>query len=185
MPPEPWKVTASHCNSSYRVFNIRTDRARSPRTGLDHHFHVLESPPWVNVIPLTRQNEVVMIRQYRHGIQNVTLEIPGGLVEPGDTPEGAAKRELREETGYEGSEVILLGMVHPNPAIQNNDCYTYLIRNAVLAGRQEQDDKEDIEVVLHPLAEISCLIRENVITHSLVIAAFYRLFMEYLHYDLP
>lgn len=185
MPPKPWKVTASHCDSSYRVFGIRTDRARSPRTGREHHFYVLESPPWVNVIPLTEQNDVVMIRQYRHGSQSVTLEIPGGLVEPGDTPEGAAKRELREETGYEGDELILLGTVHPNPAIQNNDCYTYLARNAVLAGRQEQDDKEDIEVVLRPLAEIPRLIRENVITHSLVIAAFYRFFMEYMSHDLP
>ncbi len=180
MPPKPWKVTTSHCDTSYRVFNIRTDRARSPRTGRDHRFYVLESPPWVNVIPLTVQNDVVMISQYRHGIQNVTLEIPGGLVEPSDTLESAAMRELREETGYEGDELILLGKVHPNPAIQNNDCYTYLARNALRVGRQEQDDKEDIEVVLYPLSEIPRLIRENVITHSLVIAAFYRLFMEHL-----
>ena len=178
MPPKPWKVTTSHCDTSYRVFNIRTDRARSPRTGRDHRFYVLESPPWVNVIPLTVQNDVFMISQYRHGIQNVTLEIPGGLVEPSDTLESAAMRELREETGYEGDELILLGKV--NPAIQNNDCYTYLARNDLRVGRQEQDDKEAIEVVLYPLSEIPRLIRENVITHSLVIAAFYRLFMEHL-----
>jgi ADP-ribose pyrophosphatase len=185
MRPRPWKVTVSSRDASYRVFGIRTDKARSPRTGRDHHFHVLESPPWVNVIPLTEQNDVVMIHQYRHGIQGVTLEIPGGLVEAGDTPESAAKRELREETGYAGGEVILLGKIHPNPAIQNNDCYTYLLRNVVPVGRQLQDDKEDIEVVLHPVADIPRLIRERTITHSLVIVAFYLYFMEYLQNESP
>lgn len=123
-----------------------------------------------------------MIAQYRHGIQGVTLEIPGGLVEQGDTPEGAARRELREETGYSADEIIALGCVHPNPAIQNNACYTYLARDVVLAGSQEQDDKEDIEVVLQPLSKIPRLISEGAITHSLVIAAFYRFYMEYLPY---
>jgi 8-oxo-dGTP pyrophosphatase MutT (NUDIX family) len=185
MKPRSWKVIASRRDASYRVFGIRTDKARSPRTGRDHHFHVLESPPWVNVIPLTEQNDIVMIQQYRHGIQGVTLEIPGGLVEAGDSPESAAVRELREETGYEGDDVILLGKVHPNPAIQNNDCYTYLIRNAVPVGRQRQDDKEDIEVVLYPVSAIRQLIQERTITHSLVIVAFYQYFMEYLQNESP
>jgi len=180
MPPKPWKVISSRRDKSYHVFNLRTDRALSPRTGMEHNFFILESSPWVNVIPLTPENEVVMINQYRHGIQQVTLEIPGGLVESGDTPEDAARRELREETGYEGEEMILLGSVHPNPAIQDNDCYTYLARNVFPAGCQEQDDKEDIKVVLYPLLEIPRLIREGSITHSLVIAAFYRFYMEYL-----
>jgi len=182
MPPKHWKILSSKRDRSYRVFNLRTDRAQSPRTGGDHNFFVLESPQWVNVIPLTPDNEVVMINQYRHGIRQVTLEIPGGLIEMGDTPEGAARRELREETGYDCTDVVFLGSVHPNPAIQNNDCYTYLARNAFHAGSQEQDDKEDIEVVLYPLSEIPRLIHEGFITHSLVIAAFYRLFMEYFSY---
>lgn len=180
MPPKHWKILSSKRDSSYRVFNLRTDRAQSPRTGKDHNFFVLESPPWVNVIPLTPDNEVVMINQYRHGIQQVTLEIPGGLIEMGDTPEDAARRELREETGYDCKRMVSLGSVHPNPAIQNNDCYTYLAQNAFHAGSQEQDDKEDIEVVLYPLSEIPRLIQEGFITHSLIIVAFYRFFMEYL-----
>ena len=179
MIPRPWKVITSTRDASYRVFSIRTDRARSPRTGKEHDFFILESSSWVNVIPLTPEDEVIMVRQYRHGIQGVTLEIPGGLVEDSDSPEEAAGRELYEETGYRASEMIPLGSVHTNPAIQNNECYTFLARDVFLGGGQSQDEKEDIEVVARPLSEIPNLIRNGEITHSLVLAAFYRFFMEY------
>jgi len=179
MIPRPWKVITSTRDASYRVFSIRTDRARSPRTGKEHDFFILESSSWVNVIPLTPEDEVIMVRQYRHGIQGVTLEIPGGLVEDSDSPEEAAGRELYEETGYRASGMIPLGSVHTNPAIQNNECYTFLARDVFLGGGQSQDEKEDIEVVHRPLSEIPNLIRNGEITHSLVLAAFYRFFMEY------
>ena len=180
MPPKPWKVLTSTRDKSYRVFSLRTDRSLSPRTGQEHNFFILESTSWVNVIPLTQDNEVVLVRQYRHGIRDVTLEIPGGLVEDHDTPEAAARRELYEETGYREKSMDFLGSVHPNPAIQNNQCYTFLAKDVFLAGRQDQDEKEDIEVLLRPIVEIPRLIRENRITHSLVLAAFYRFYMEYV-----
>ncbi len=179
MPPKPWELTSSNRDKSYRVFSLRTDHAVSPRTGQEHDFFILECPPWVNVIPITTQNEVVMVRQYRHGTRSVTLEIPGGLVENNDTPEEAAVKELREETGYQTSEMIPLGSVHPNPAIQDNQCYTFLAKDVFLAGEQQQDEKEDIEVLIRPISEIPRLIREGEITHSLVLAAFYRFYMEY------
>jgi ADP-ribose pyrophosphatase len=180
MSPKHWKILSSRRDESYRVFSLRTDRALSPRTRKEHDFYILESSSWVNVIPLTPDNKVVMIRQYRHGIRDITLEIPGGLVEADDTPLGAAGRELREETGYREGEMIPLGTVHPNPAIQNNRCYTFLAKDAVPAGRQDLDEKEDIEVILYPLEEIQGLISDGTITHSLVVVAFYRFFMEYL-----
>jgi ADP-ribose pyrophosphatase len=133
----------------------------------------------VNVIPITPSGEVVMVRQYRHGTRDVTLEIPGGLVEDNDTPEEAARRELYEETGYRAASMTPLGYVHPNPAIQNNRCYTFLAHDVFQAGSQEQDDKEDIQVVTHLLADIQRLIREGHITHGLVVVAFYRFFLEY------
>ena len=181
--PKPWKLISSKRAESYRIFNLRTDRARSPRTHRTHDFYVLESRDWVNVIPLTPANEVVLVRQYRHGTREVTLEIPGGLVESDDSPEQSAHRELREETGYEAPAMIPLGAVHPNPAFLNNRCYTYLALDAVPAGDQEQDEKEDIEVVLKPLRELHRSIQEGEITHSLVIAAFYRFFWEYVPPD--
>ncbi len=179
MMPKAWDVLSTRYDRSFRVFRLRTDRARSPRTGKDHEFFILESPTWVNVIPLTPKEEVVLVRQYRHGTREVTLEIPGGVMEEGDTPEGAARRELREETGWREERMTSLGYVLPNPAIQNNRCYTFLAANVVPAGVQEQDDKEDIEVVLRPLADIPGMIRDGEIRHSLVIAAFYRYFMEF------
>ncbi len=182
MAPKQWEIIDSNIDKSYSVFNLRTDRARSPRTGEDHDFFILESEPWVNIIPLTVNQEVVLIQQYRHGIRDITLEIPGGLVEPGDSPEEAACRELREETGYHAREMIFLGEVYPNPAIQNNHCYSFLARDVWPVGKQDLDDKEDIEVVLYPLEMIPELIRKGEIKHSLVLAAFYRFFMEYMRY---
>ncbi|MFO7985436.1 MAG: NUDIX hydrolase [Desulfatiglandaceae bacterium] len=179
MPPKPWKVVSSQWNQSYRVFSLRTDRACSPRTGREHRFFILESSSWVNVIPLTPNDEVVLVRQYRHGTRDVTLEIPGGLVEADDTPESAAARELVEETGYGSKAMALLGYVHPNPAIQNNRCYTYVALDSFPAGGQQLDDREDIQVILEPVQRIPALIQEGIITHALVLAAFYRYFMEY------
>jgi 8-oxo-dGTP pyrophosphatase MutT (NUDIX family) len=176
---KPWTIISSHVDKSYRVFNLRRDRARSPRTSETHDFYVLESPSWVNIIPLTPAKEVVLIRQYRFGIRDMTLEIPGGLMEPSDLPEEAARRELREETGYREETMIPLGTVHPNPAIQNNLCHTFLASDVFPVGQLLQDEREDIEVVLQPLSEIPRLIREGAISHALVIAAFYRFYMEY------
>jgi len=178
MAPKPWEILSSRLNRSYRVFQLRTDHARSPRTGQSHDFFILESSDWVNVIPLTPRNEVVLIQQYRHGTRENTLEIPGGLIEGEDTPEGAARRELAEETGYLDREMTYLGYVHPNPAILNNRCHTFLARDVFPNGDQNQDDKEDIEVLLRPLSDIPRLIREDRITHALVLAAFYRFYME-------
>lgn len=180
MSPKPWRVLSSRVNESFRIFNLRIDRAHSPRTRVAHDFYILESTDWVNVIPITAQGEVVLIRQYRHGTREVTLEIPGGIVEHGDSPEAAARRELVEETGFKEREMILLGSVHPNPAFLTNRCFTFLARDVVRIQAQEQDDKEDIEVEVRPLEHVPQLIRQGEITHALVLAAFYRYYLEYL-----
>ncbi|MCF8054404.1 MAG: NUDIX hydrolase [Deltaproteobacteria bacterium] len=178
MAPKKWEIIASGKNSGYRVFDLRTDTARSPRTGNTHDFFIIESPAWVNIIPLTAQEEVVMIEQYRHGTRDITLEIPGGMVEPNEEPSAAALREMLEETGYCASTAMPLGFVHPNPAIQNNACFSFWARDVLAAGKQTLDEREDIQVVLKPLKEIPELIRSGAITHSLVIVAFYRFFAE-------
>ena len=103
MSPKPWKLISSREEAAYSIFNLRIDRALSPRTNASHDFYVLESADWVNVIPVTPEKEIVLIRQYRHGLREVTLEIPGGLVEDSDSSLEAARRELREETGYEAA----------------------------------------------------------------------------------
>ena len=179
MPLRPWNLISSRIDRTFRIFNLRVDRAVSPRTKKEHDFYILESRDWVNIIPLTRNNEVILIRQYRHGIRKITLEIPGGIIEDGDSPEVSARRELLEETGYSDSGMIPLGSVHTNPAFLNNRCHTFLALDVIKVGPQDQDENEDIEVVISPLRKIPELIRNGEITHSLILAAFYRFFTEY------
>jgi len=118
-----------------------------------------------------------MVKQYRHGSKEITLEIPGGLVDPGDTPKKAAYRELLEETGYQAKDWLKIGVVNPNPAIFNNRCYTFMARNVQKVRDPMPDQAEDIEVVLIPLSDIPELIRKRKIDHAMVITAFYYYFL--------
>jgi ADP-ribose pyrophosphatase len=169
---EPWKRIRSQTSQSFRVFSIRTDRTVSPRTGKEHDFYIVESRDWINIIPLTDHHQVVMIRQYRHGSREVTLEIPGGLVDAGDTPKKAAVRELLEETGYQAKRWLKLGVVNPNPALFNNRCYTFLAQDIKKVASPKPDQTEDIEVILVPLKRIPGLISKGQIDHAMVITAF-------------
>jgi len=170
---QPWAFITSKILQPCRVFTVRNERYRSPRTGQEHDFFLIDSPDWVNVIPLTGDGKVVLVKQFRFGTKDFSLEIPGGMLDDGDTPAGAAARELLEETGFAGDEPDFLGSVHPNPALHTNRCYTYLVRNAAFQKSPEQDSTEDVEVEIVPLKDIPKLIQEGVITHALVIAAFY------------
>jgi ADP-ribose pyrophosphatase len=174
---KPWRCIGSQPNQSFRVFSVRTDTAVSPRTGMTHDFYVIESRDWINIIPLTEDHQVVMVKQYRHGSREITLEIPGGIVDPGDTPEKAASRELLEETGYQAQEWIKIGAVNPNPAIFNNCCHTFLARHLKKVADPTPDQAEDIEVVLIPVSDIPDLIRQGKIDHTIVIAAFHFYFL--------
>ena len=173
-----WERIRSQQNESFRIFSVRTDTAVSPRTGKAHDFYILETKDWINIIPITPENQVVMVKQYRHGSGKVTLEIPGGIVDPGDTPQSAAARELLEETGYETGDLSQIGSVNPNPAIFNNRCYTFLARNVKKISDPMPDQTEDIEVVRVPLAEIPAYIRERKIDHAIVVSAFHLYFLQ-------
>jgi len=168
-----WRRKNSTWIADCRVFRVREDISICDDNKTEHSFFVIESPEWVNIIPLTVNDEVVLIEQYRHGIEEVALEIPGGLVDKGETPEEAAVRELAEETGYEPREVVLLGRSRPNPAIQNNWVYHYLALDCELKHEVKFDTNESVGTGLVPLAEVAPLISEGMITHSLVIAAFH------------
>ena len=118
-----WKTLHSESVYHTPIFDLHRRRAGHTHRG-ERDFFILDAPSWVNIIPLTRDRKVVMVRQFRHGISGFTLEIPGGMVDPDDeSPADAARRELREETGYDSARIIELGRVHPNPAIMPNFCY--------------------------------------------------------------
>jgi ADP-ribose pyrophosphatase len=176
---KPWPCIRSQSSHSFRVFSVRTDTALSPRTGTEHDFYIIESGDWVNIIPITADRQVLMIKQYRHGSRGVTLEIPGGLVEPGDTAEGAACRELLEETGYQAKDWKKIGEVSPNPAIFNNRCHIFLARNLTKVGDPLPDQTEDIEALFLPIGDIPELIRKGEIDHAMVIAAFFYYFSSF------
>ncbi len=171
--PALWETLETGKVLDRGVFRVQEVVRRSPRTGHAGTYQVLRIPDWANVVALTPAGEVVLVAQYRHGLDRVTLEIPGGVLEPGEEPAAGVARELVEETGYTGDEPVLLGTVHPNPAIQDNACTTWLITGAGRTAEPSPDEGEDIEVVTVPRREVPALLRSGRVTHSLVVAAFH------------
>ena len=170
---ERWKRIQSKSVDSYRIFTIREDLYQLPRNQREAPFYILESHDWVNVIPMTDDGEVVLIRQFRFGIEEVTLEIPGGIVEPELTPLAAGQKELLEETGFKSDQWEYLGCVHPNPAFLNNRCHSFLAKGVIKIADVTPEESEEFEVLQVPYAEINYLIKNGGITHSLVICAFH------------
>lgn len=171
---DDWTLIDGKVIGDYRIFQLREVVSQSPQTGQNHHFFVLDAPDWVNIVPVTSEGQLVLIRQYRHGTESMMLEIPGGMVDrEDDSSAAAARRELREETGYDADEWIHLGSMTPNPAFLNNQLHTYLALNAHKIGLPQLDGSEEIEIELVDLASIPELVLSGQINHALVIAAFY------------
>ena len=171
---QDWEILSREQVQDYGIFQIRKKRVRSPRTGEISEVLAAQFSDWVLVLALTPQEEVVMVRQYRHGIEQVCLELPGGLVDVNDdSPDVSAGRELLEETGFKADKIKYLGECYPQPAILSNKCFFYLAEDVEFIQTQQLDAGEDIEIVNIPLKSIPARIASKEIDHGMVLLGFY------------
>jgi len=174
-----WETLSEKLVGNFKIFDLLWIKRRNEELNKEGEFVVLKSPQWVNIIPITTEGNVVLIEQYRHGTDEITLEVPGGLVEKGEEPRLAAERECLEETGFAGSEnAILLGENIPNPAFLTNTCHSFIWLGCKKVSGQKLDRHEDIKVIEVPLSQIKNYILEGKIKHSLVLTAFFFYFLK-------
>ena len=148
-----WKVLESKVTYQDRWIRLRTDRCLTSRGAMIEGYHILEFHPWINVIALTADGQIVLVREYRHGAAKIVPGLPSGSMHGDETdPEATARRELHEETGYVGGEYFALGNIYANPGIQNNRVWCYLAIGVEQSGSRSLDPTEDIEVWTEPFA---------------------------------
>ena len=169
-----WAILDREVIQDFKLFKIEKKQVRSPRTDEISEALAVRFPDWVMILALTPQEEVIMVRQYRHGTEQVCLELPGGLVDSNeDSPALSAGRELLEETGYQAGQINYIGECFPQPAILSNKCYFYLAEDAERFQTQDLDPGEDIEIVNVPLKSIPARIASREINHGMVLLAFF------------
>ncbi len=161
-------------------FKLRVEALKHADGRLQPHYYTFDFADWANVVALTPNQELILIRQYRHSSMDFQLEVPGGVIDmkDGESPLEAAKRELQEETGYESDDFQSLGFFYPNPSLQSNRVHTFLALNCEPTSQVKFDAFEDIDLELYPLNQLSKLISSGDINHSIVVAS---LFKAHLH----
>ncbi len=147
---------------------MRRDTCETPSGVLVPEYYVLEYPDWVNAMAVTDDGNVILVRQYRHPVEKVLLEIPGGVMDPEDeSPEIAMRRELLEETGYVFDEVHFLGITSPNPSTHTNRVFMYLATGGKKIQEQQLDFNEEIDVEIVTIAELEARLARNEFFQSL------------------
>lgn len=169
-----WKKIKQVSEEDYIIFKAVKELKLHPNWNKESTFVKLKSRDWVNIIPVTKEGNIILIKQYRHGIDDFTIEIPGGIVDSGESSSTAGVRECLEETGYSSKETpIKVGETSPNPAILNNSHFCYLLENCEFQGKGNSDEHEEIDAFEASYDEVQRFIDDGKIKHSLVLAAFY------------
>jgi 8-oxo-dGTP pyrophosphatase MutT (NUDIX family) len=168
-----WKTLTSKEVFSAGFFKLRLESCALPDGRVMPRYYIADFPSWVHVIPVTKDNQVVMVKQFRNGVKDTFLEVPGGSFDGhgNETPQEAGARELREETGYLSNEWKLIGEHFPNPAFQSNRMYTYLALGCEKAGEPQLDPFEDIEVGLMSIPDVLKALENCEFKHSLVMSS--------------
>ena len=170
-PLPRWQKLGARTVARTRIFDVQSVDFRHPARPRAQDFFVISAPDWVNVVALTPDRQLVLVRQFRYGTNDFSLEIPGGVMDPGEDAITAGVRELREETGYVGTNARLLGRVHPNPAMQDNRCHLVLVEEARREAGLDWDADEEFEIMTRPVDEVYQLAYAGGITHAMVLDA--------------
>ena len=165
--PSPWELEEEKLHADCRIFEVYKRRFRRKSDGIKGDFFVLDTNDWVNVLAITPNREVVLVRQFRYGTQEYSLEPPGGVIEKGEDPVLAGMRELSEETGYIGTDPQIIGNARPNAAILSNQRHFVLLEDAKKTEELKFDQHEELITELHPLKNLRNLVAEKKITHSI------------------
>jgi len=179
-PATPWTDCATATTRHGHLFHNQIVRRKSPHTEREHDFTRLLCPEWVNVIAFTgpeHARELLLVEQFRHGIDASTIEVIGGVCDPGEDPAFTARRELLEETGHTSPHWVDLGKCAPNPAVQNNHCHFFLALDCESVAELDLDPSEELRVWAASWEEAEALLRDGGMEHALVMAAFLRLFL--------
>lgn len=168
-----WKVLSSEILAQFGYFKLRKDKCEMPDGRIMPGYYTMEFTDWVNIIPVTEDKKIVLIKQYRHSVNETIIEIPGGSMSPKkmETPEVAAVRELTEETGYTSTQVEYVGFHYPNPALLNNKMHTFIAWDSKKTQNQNLDPYEDIEVFEVTKSELLEKIHSGEISHSIILAS--------------
>lgn len=169
--PQRWRRLRSEPHATTRIFEVVRAIYQHPHRNKEQEFFVINAPDWVNVIAVTPARHLVLVRQFRYGTNDFSIEIPGGVIDPGEDAVAAGLRELREESGYLGTGARLLGTVHPNPAMQSNRCHLVLVENVLPVADLEWDPDEEFEIMTKPIEEVYALAANGGITHAMVLNA--------------
>jgi len=168
---KPWQVLETKLLISERWLQLREDRVKLGNGHQIERFHVIHGPDWASVLCVTENSEVVLVRQYRHGIGRASLELPAGVIEPNETPEQAARRELAEETGYEASDWVGIHCVPTEPARHTTHAHFFCARGARPTLKPAPEETEILEMVLVPLSDLARLATDGSIEHGVHIGA--------------